>query len=116
MPDTALQASIVSERMLLQDSPGGTCVNKMRAVFMLRRSLGTGSSFGNASAIQKTVRCETCLRQPAFSDMSQARRRSTACWILGRIYSRLLECRHYSHSALIDHDRAAKQNCRLRLV
>ncbi|CAK0785070.1 hypothetical protein CVIRNUC_008276 [Coccomyxa viridis] len=51
-----LKASIVSERMLLQDSSGGTCVNKMRAVFMLRRSLGTGSSFGNASAIQKTVR------------------------------------------------------------
>ena len=61
MPDIVLQAGSAPERMLLQDGSGGKCVNKMRAVFMLRRSLGTGSTFTNASAIQKTVRCKSCL-------------------------------------------------------
>lgn len=64
-----LQA-IATERMLLQDSSAGKCVNKMRAVFMLRRSLGTGSTFGNASAIQKTVRCD--ILELPVSDMSVA--------------------------------------------
>ena len=51
---------IQARRSLAQSASGAAvppaaCENKMRAVFMLRRSLGT-DSIGNASSVQKTVR------------------------------------------------------------
>lgn len=44
------------DRILLADNPN-ECINKMRAVFTLRRSLGTDTPFSNSSSVQKTVRC-----------------------------------------------------------